>query len=285
MTRKTLIATLLALVLTVVLAGPAAASAGWITICPTTHTAADDPIVFPGQPGASHLHQFFGNTSTNANSTYASMVAASTSCGTVTDTAGYWVPTLYEDGNYVSPVGFRADGQPTRSVFYYRADNVSSTYRAAHPVEPFPADFRLIAGNSHAVTPADQPKLGKEIYWGCSNNSTGKLTAPPSCSTGAISLHVGFPNCWNGAVTGTNDTPNVVYPSSSVCPPAFPRVLPRVIFRVEYPVGTTTGNITLSSGANFTIHGDLWNTWDQPTLARLVNNCLVANTDCGNNPS
>ena len=44
--------------------------------CGASHAAADDPIVFPGQPGAAHLHEFFGNTSTNASSTYASMLEA-----------------------------------------------------------------------------------------------------------------------------------------------------------------------------------------------------------------
>ncbi len=32
--------------------------------CPYSHSFKDDPIVFPGQPGASHMHSFFGNTST-----------------------------------------------------------------------------------------------------------------------------------------------------------------------------------------------------------------------------
>jgi hypothetical protein len=283
--RRLLIVLLSVALMALVPAPPAEASSpGWITICAPTQTATDDPIVFPGQPGASHLHQFFANRSAAAGSTYSSMLAGSTSCGSPGDKAGYWAPALYEDGRLVSPVGLRADGKPTRSVFYYRADNVSSSYRAAHPVEPFPADLRMIAGTSHAMSAAEQPKLGKEIYWGCSDNSTGKLTAPASCASGAISLHVGFPNCWNGAVTHSNDTPNVVYPSSGACPVAYPRVLPRVIFRVEYPVGTTTGVITLSSGPAYTIHADFWNTWDQATLQRLVSKCLVDGVDCGNNP-
>ena len=213
------------------------------------------------------------------------MLAAGTSCGTAADKAGYWVPALYEDGRYVSPIGFRADGKPTRSVFYYRVSNISSSYLASHPVESFPPDFRLIAGNSKAQSISEQPKLGKEIYWGCSDNSTGRLVLPQSCASGAISLHVGFPNCWNGKVTGTNDTPNAVYPSSGACPSTHPRVLPRVIFRMEYPVGTTTGKITLSSGASYTVHADFWNTWEQSALDRLVTRCLRANTDCGNNPA
>lgn len=261
-----------------------ASSPGWITICPRTHTAMDDPIVFPGQPGAAHLHEFFGNRSTDADSTYASMIAHRTSCRTTIDKAGYWVPALFEDGHYVSPQGRLADGSRTRSVFYYRADNVSDEYRASHPVQPFPPNFRLIAGDSHAMSAAQQPALGEEIYWGCSDNSTEKLKRPPSCDTGAISLHVGFPNCWNGKVSRTNDTPNVVYPSSDRCPKAYPRLLPRLIFRIEYPVGTTTGRITLSSGPSYTMHGDFWNTWKQPGLERLVTRCLRADVDCGNNP-
>src|SRR5215210_4308885 len=41
--------------------------------CLPGHIARDDPIVYPGQPGKSHLHQFFGNTDTDANSTYQSL--------------------------------------------------------------------------------------------------------------------------------------------------------------------------------------------------------------------
>src|SRR6185369_4842740 len=37
--------------------------------CTYSHMAFDDPIVYPGRPGAAHLHTFFGNTGTNAAST------------------------------------------------------------------------------------------------------------------------------------------------------------------------------------------------------------------------
>ena len=51
-------------------AAPARASSVKIE-CGASHFAPDDPIVFPGQRGAAHMHEFFGNTSTNASSTYA----------------------------------------------------------------------------------------------------------------------------------------------------------------------------------------------------------------------
>ena len=34
--------------------------------CRYSHQAPDDPIVFPGQPGASHQHTFVGNRTTSA---------------------------------------------------------------------------------------------------------------------------------------------------------------------------------------------------------------------------
>jgi len=292
MSRRSLIALFssLALVATVGVVSVVAAtqaqadSAGWITVCPPTHRAPDDPILYPRQPGAAHLHQFFGNRGVKASSTYRSMLESRTSCRTRADKAGYWVPALYEDGRLVSPRGRRADGEATRSVFYYRISNISDDYLAKHPVETFPKDFRVTAGNAKAGAPAGQPKLGKEIYWGCSDNSTEKLTAPPSCESGAISLHVGFPNCWNGKVSGTNDSRHLRYPDSGECPRRFPRVLPRLIFRIEYPVGTETGEVTLASGGSWTVHGDFWNTWKQPKLDRLVARCLRADEDCGTNP-
>src|SRR5690242_9635677 len=76
----------------------AASVAQWNVLCSIDHFAADDPIVYPGQPGRSHMHSFYGNTSTNAATTTASLQAASPStCGRgmgTSDLSGYWVPSL-----------------------------------------------------------------------------------------------------------------------------------------------------------------------------------------------
>lgn len=253
---------------------------GWITICPYDHSLADDPILFPGQPGASHLHDFLANRSTNASSSYTSMTTSTTTCGTVADTAGYWTPALYKAGTKIPPKGFYASGGATRNTFYYRTDSVNASYH----VTAFPANFQMIAGNAKALSEADSPELGKEIYWGCSNNTPDvKSKTPIDCPTGAITLHVGFPVCWDGVVV-PNETAHMRYPSSYACPSGFTTVLPRVIFRLEYPVGTTSSSITLASGAYFTAHADFWNTWNQAGLQRLTDRCLNAHVDCGNNP-
>jgi uncharacterized protein DUF1996 len=240
-------------------------SGGWITICSYDHSATDDPIIFPGQPGASHLHDFLGNSSTVATSSYEPMEAAGTTCGTAADKAGYWVPALYKAGVRVVPKGSYVNGGATRNSFYYRADNVLSSYH----VTAFPANFRMVAGNSKATSAADSPELKSKV--------------PVNCATGAITLHVGFPNCWDGVVA-PNETAHLKYPSSYKCPSGYGTVLPRVIFRLEYPVGTSSSTITLSSGGSYTAHADFWNTWQQASLQTLVTRCLDAHKDCGNNP-
>ena len=286
---RTRLPILLALVLaapllTLLPAAPvAASSAGWLVRCPFTHSAADDPIKLPGLPGESHLHDFFGNPSTGAGSTYASMRAAATACGVAADTAGYWSPALYRNATKVTPAG-----GSTRQQIYYRRNNVADSLAVA----PFPPDFRMIAGTATAATyeqaRANGQKYGSEIYWGCSNNSTGKLQTPPaSCGTGIITLHVGFPNCWDGvAAPGVEMVAagHVRYPSGGACPAGFGTVLPRVIQRFEYPVGVATGTVTLASGNPFSAHADFWNTWEQGALDRLVARCLNGRVDCGTDP-
>src|SRR5262245_8451229 len=67
----------------------------FVSLCRFSHTGADDPIVFPGRPGLSHDHTFFGNTTTNANSTPAGLLTQQTTCDPTTDNAAYWAPTLF----------------------------------------------------------------------------------------------------------------------------------------------------------------------------------------------
>src|SRR6476620_9145132 len=69
--------------------------------------AKDDPIVYPGQSGKSHLHQFIGNTATNASSNYQSLrtTGGSTctrSTGISPQRSAYWMPAMLDGvGNVV----------------------------------------------------------------------------------------------------------------------------------------------------------------------------------------
>jgi chitodextrinase len=254
-----------------------------------TGSLMDDPILFPFQAGASHMHDFFCNKQTTAASTYLQMVAAPSVCPSG-DTAGYWAPALYRNGVKINP-----SGSGVREQIYYRANNVTA---AGTHITPFPPNFKMIVGDSRATSLSDAnavnadsgigSKIGSELYWGCSDNSeSGKPTAPVNCSTGIISLHVGFPNCWNGVkVVGDQVRGGTMrFPSSGACPSGFPIVLPRLIERFEYRVGTNSSGISLASGPTYTVHADFWNTWRQSSLEYLVDHCLNVGIDCGTNPS
>jgi hypothetical protein len=108
--------------------------------CQTSHLAKVDPIVSPGVPSA-HLHEFFGNKTTSADSTYDSMVAGATTCSALADTAGYWVPAL------ISPSGqvVRADNV----LVYYRGEEGQTT-------TAFPPDLRMV---SHKVVSGSSSNL------------------------------------------------------------------------------------------------------------------------------
>src|SRR5918999_3433520 len=68
----------------------------FVTRCNFSHRNFDDPIVFPGQPGAAHSHDFFANRSTKNDSTYQSLrgTTLGTTCVNPDDKSAYWIPTL-----------------------------------------------------------------------------------------------------------------------------------------------------------------------------------------------
>lgn len=265
----------------------AANSAGqFITTCPYDHSLPDDPVKFPGKPGASHLHDFLGNKTTKASSTYATMTAGATTCGTPGDTAGYWAPALYKNGVKINPAG-SFGGRNTREKFYYTANH----YLAGTKVEPFPPGFAMIRGYAMATSVADAnahgARWGTAMWWGCADNSVGgKPTSPPNCTVGIITAHVEFPSCWDGVTVAGDEIAagHVKDASGGQCPTGFPHHLPMLVERIEYPVGTSSSGITLSSGATYTFHADFWQTWQQSKLNSLVANCLSAGVDCGTNP-
>ncbi len=63
----------------------------------------------PGQPGKAHLHQFVGNTGTNANSTYATLrTSGQSTCqnanGGPVNRSAYWFPAMLNGiGGVVKP--------------------------------------------------------------------------------------------------------------------------------------------------------------------------------------
>ncbi len=253
--------------------GAATGGGQFVIRCRYSHSLPDDPIVFPGQPGASHLHDFFGNRSVEASSTFASMLAADTTCRVPSDTAGYWVPAVYVSGERVIP--------PVDRLYYLGTANST--------VETIPAGLKMIGGNKAATSPAENPN----VRWYCGETArvkTPRSDTPYDCTAyeryafvdGVIAI-IEMPNCWDGVGLEPSD---VVYPEQGQCPAGYPHVLPKISQRVHThvmdplaPDGTVA--LSLSSGPFWTMHADFWNTWQQPRLDQLVSDCIVAGVHCG----
>jgi hypothetical protein len=245
-------------------AAPGVADAGnFQVICRFSHALPDDPIVFPGSPGASHLHTFVGNTSTDAHSTYQEMVTASTTCSESSDTAGYWVPAVLVDAEVVDPIKVNA--------YYAHGQGI-----APASVVATPADLRVLAGGD--TTSTARPRSAS---WSCQGGKPGAL--PRDCSNGKlVRAHVKFPNCWNGTnLDSTNHRSHLAYSTkASGCPASHPVPIPALTIVIVYPLSNGSA-ITLSSGSPTTMHGDFWNTWDQSSLVAFTIECVRTSGSCG----
>lgn len=225
----------------------------FLSMCRPSHVASDDAIVHPGEPGASHQHEFFGNVTTSADSTYRTLRAGGTTCRIAADTAAYWVPSLYADGQRVAPLKVNA---------YYLAG------RGRGRIAPFPAGLKIIAGDGQAAAPQSLAITG----WKCSGVRLVGLSADPrTCPTGSHAVLVmRFPDCWNGEDLDSADhRSHMAYRVRGACPAGFPVRVPRLALNVHYDLPGTTG-LTLASGSIHSAHADFFNAWNQVALARLV---------------
>jgi Domain of unknown function (DUF1996) len=264
MRRSLLAALVVVLVLVVVAPAHAGVNGEFFFPCPFSHSAMDDPIVFPGLPGASHMHDFFGNNSTDAFSTASSLSAATTGCRVAKDKSGYWVPELYRYGAPVMPVKIQA---------YYRNETLVAP-------QPFPFGFKLVQGDSHATAP--QYDWTHREFWSC--DAGPHLSSPPNCPTGTfLIMNIRFPQCWDGVNLDSADhRSHMAYVNGQgLCPSDHPVVLPLLLLEVKYNIHDgASGGFTLASGSIYSVHGDFFNAWDPPTLANLITTCIDAGVSC-----
>lgn len=249
----------------------------WNVECGPTHFAPDDPIVFPGVPGASHMHTFFSNVTTNADSTPASIRAGSSNCinnmGEV-DHSAYWVPSL-ERKNADGTSTIIPAGDQNIVVYYRRAGGANGP-----KVTPFPPGLVMIAGNSKATT----PQSTDIIAWDCGDGgpeSAGIIncTDPKNPVQGDVT----FPSCWDGVHLDSADhKSHMAYPDAKgICPADHPVSVPQVGFELHYDITGGPNDLFLSSGGIYSFHGDFMNGWDNRAQNALIGGCLNTPNDCG----
>ena len=219
--------------------------------CGFSHMNNDDPIVFPGKPGASHNHTFIGNRVVDSATTPASLLGGDSTCLDVGDASAYWVPTLFAGGRAVKPL--------VGAGYYVR--------RTLGPVQPFPPGLKMIAGNQTARRAQSLSVVG----WACGGLGTyPRSAAVPACGPDrALHLRATFPNCWNGRdVDSVDHKRHVAYAISGMCPRSHPVALPSLVLIFLYP---STGLVRpVQASGRFGAHADFVNGWDQEQLEALV---------------
>jgi hypothetical protein len=249
----------------------------WSVKCNLSHSAPDDPIVFPAQAGRSHMHDFFGNASVDASSTTASLVKAASSCLNgidEVDRAAYWTPSLMNGTAIVA-------GIPRE----HRIDAYYAVLDKKTPVRPIPFGLRMVAGDAKAT----RPQSLDIVHYNCLRYPAGgQLTKSsasiPTCPQGAyLSAKITFPGCWDGKHLDSADhKSHMAYPVGGACPASHPVGLPSVGIRVRWKTvrGVPSSQLSLSSGGQFSLHADFWNVWNPAAMDWLVSHCLNQTRNC-----
>ena len=185
-----------------------------------------------------HMHAFYGNMSTDAYSTRASLLAAGTTCTDKKDKAAIWAPTAF-----IKKGGILASAEPYRErTYYFRAIR-----QRVAPVTSLPANLKLIGGNPHATSRADNPAL----RWYCGEGCAGapvpvRLPAVYREGEDGIRAIIDLPFCWDGTnldsadhfshviYSDPNDTTPHVEPKQ--CPASHPKYLPAVSIRIHFRI-------------------------------------------------
>lgn len=252
--------------------------------CGYSHMAYDDPIVFPNEPGRSHLHTFFGNTLTNANSTVNSIANTgnSTCRGGTINRSSYWVPSLINTTNG-API------MPESGMFYYKTGYRGVT---SGEIQAMPNGLRMISGNASATTAPPQYSSPYRFHCVTSDSSSHHSNgfSIPDCAAGEfVGVELWFPQCWDGVNLDSADHKSHLTYAENGCPSSHPVALPEITFNISWrvPEGATGADLRLSSDSyaasvpgGYSMHGDWFMGWKEDVRNAWISDCINAGRDC-----
>ena len=271
-------------------------------LCAPSHNAYDDPIVYPGQPGKSHLHTFFGNSQANANSTYASLrTSGDSTCNNLLNRSAYWIPALMNGrGKVVMP--------DYLSVYYKRSASTDKVCTmSGGSCLPLPRGLRYIFGYNMS-----NPANGSGFYWNCdgagavSGHFANIAQAAKGCPAGSrLGAVLSAPDCWNGKELDTADhRSHMAFKGQDgyghdICPKTHPYVLPQFTLGAWYTTDATldrSGDESASANTWFlasdrmqgmansvpgsTFHADWFGAWEDSVMALWMANCIEKELSC-----
>jgi hypothetical protein len=219
--------------------------------CKPSHILEEDPILDP-PPGEAHLHQFVGNTATNADSTHESLVSnLKTTCRPAIDTSSYWFPVIREAGKQINP---------RKVSLYYQAPGNQTKVKS-------------VVDGLQVIT---DENIGDVDYRCGANADTEK--PPYGCKADGFRIRLHFPDCWNQQTLNEGSTVSSV---NGKCPRSHPYRYPAIRMAIHYPItdGKLDRPITVSAGAGEwhgidSMHGDIFFAPQQPVSDVRTKYCL-----------
>ena len=274
-------------------------------ICNASHLSYDDPIVFPGQPGKSHLHQYFGNTAANAGSTYTSLrTTGNSTCNSPLNRSAYWMPAMMNGkGQVVKPDYI--------SIYYKRRPKTDPECKSMGiACVALPRGLRFVFG--YNMLNVAQSPTGA-AYFNCSGTTAVPghystiVTAAKNCPTGnKLGAIISAPECWDGKNLDSADhRSHVSYTYTDQasgkmkCPATHPYVIPTFSMGAWYTTDADLDRSGVWDGSRptwhlssdvmagmpmmtpgSTLHADWFGAWDTPVMTMWTDNCINLLLNC-----
>jgi hypothetical protein len=275
----------------------------------------DDPMVNPGQLGATHLHQFFGNDGTNAFSNYQSLrTTGGTTCGqssTPFNRSAYWFPAMLDGvGNVLKPDYIK--------LYYERNSNKDplcsqANTQALGQCVDLANGIRYVFGYNMKT---GEGFGGNAVLFTCAADADGNppasgatgrylnladLAAAGCPIGGQVVIAANSPNCWSGDLDSADHRSHMAYASGPYyapqqwracvgdgAAPGHPYMMPNMELLIYFTVDANLAKWHLSSDemvpgarAGSTFHVDYWEGWSPTIKARWHAACINQALSCG----
>jgi hypothetical protein len=267
-------------------------------ICTAGQVLPDDPIVYPGQAGKSHLHQFYGNESADANSTFASLrKGGESTCNRgpfAANRSAYWMPAMLDAAGQVVKPEFVSIYYKRRPASDPKCSLASGDPRAEGNCVPIPNGIKFIFGYDLLTHKAPTGSLwyncqGPTANPGHYRDLNAALANCPADAGNKVGAIIEAPSCWDGKnLDSPNHRDHVSYasygPGYLKCDSAHRYVMPTFTLGAWYPVAS---RMHLSSDAmvpgaapGTTFHADYFEAWDPAVKAMWTEGCINKMLNC-----
>jgi hypothetical protein len=264
-------------------------------ICNISHSNHDDPIVYPAEPGKAHLHGYFGNTETDAYSTYDTLRASGdgTCQGGPLNRSAYWKPELLNGAGQI----VRED----HIVVYYKrrpASDPRCTIEGKACVG-IPPGLRTIFGTNYTTAADPSPHVTFRCNGPSGDDKKHPLLGPAAanCAPGnKILATVHTPKCWDGVNLDSPDHQSHLAhdrrddgrTGQYFCPSSHPYIIPEVTLTFTWSVMPSddptewrfSSDIVAGKPAGATFHSDYMEAWDPATRLAWEAACLNKLLNC-----